>query len=347
MIRIFYPLFLALVCTITLAAQQQTAPTPKPSVFEVLTSTEGVALTLETDLVTCKNNRKIDEYFPGVLTGVDGRTFHVEVKTRGKFRRKISEIPPLKVKFSKKDLDTAGMNKMNEIKLVLPYSLDKKGEDLLIREYLAYRMWETMSPYSVRARLVQLNLKDIHLGTQQLIYCIVLEDKEETLARLNGVLDETYDLSQDQFDGQQLALMGMFQYMIGNTDWDLKAFRNVRFVRIDGQKPVIPIPYDFDFSGLVNAPYATPSIESGKVNVRQRCFMINGLGQADLTAAINKIQAVQADILALCDSPHLSRKSVTYLQKYLNDFYAHIPMCGNVQCAAEKSSETAWNGSQK
>ncbi len=345
--RIFYPLFLILFCVATLAAQQQAALTPKPSVFEALTTTEGVALTLETDLVTCKSNRKTDEYFPGVLTGVDGLSFKVDVKTRGKFRRKMSEMPPLKVKFSKKELNKSGLDTMNEIKLVLPFSFDKKSEDLLIREYLAYRMWELLSPYSVRARLVQLTLKDVHVGTQKLAYCIMLEDKEETLARVHGVLDETFDMSLDEFDGQQVALVGMFQYMIGNTDWDLKAFRNVRLVRIAGQEQVIPIPYDFDFSGLVNAPYATPSFESGKANVRQRYFMVNGLKQTDFTFAINKMQAVRSDLLALCDSPRLSEKSVTYLRKYLNNFYDNMPTCGDVQCVAEKAAETAWNGSKK
>lgn len=345
--RFFYPLFLTLFCAATLAAQQQTASTPKPSVFEALTTTEGVALTLETDMVTCKNNRKTDQYFPGVLTSVDGRSYKVDVKTRGKFRRKMSEIPPLKIKFSKKELNRFGLDTMNEIKLVLPFSFDKKSEDLLIREYIAYRMWESLSPYSVRARLVQLTMKDVHLGTQQLIYCILLEDKEETLARMNGVLDETYDMDLDQFDGEQLALTSLFEYMIGNTDWDLKGFRNVRLVRIAGREQVIPIPYDFDFSGLVNAPYATPSFESGKANVRQRFFMVNGLGQADFTAAVTKVQAARADLLALCDSPLLSKKSVTYLHKYLNNFYDNMPTCSDVQCMTEKVTETVWNGSKK
>ena len=73
------------------------------------------------------------------------------------------------------------------------------------------------------------------------------------------------------------ARFAMFNYMIGNLDWSVRAgpqgdscCHNGRLV---GGGPLLtPVPYDFDFSGLVDAPYATPP-EGFKINsVRQRLY---------------------------------------------------------------------------
>ena len=49
----------------------------------------------------------------------------------------------------------------------------------------------------------------------------------------------------------------MFQYLIGNTDFALSALHNAELLgRENGD--YWPIVYDFDFSGAVNARYATP-----------------------------------------------------------------------------------------
>jgi hypothetical protein len=67
---------------------------------------------------------------------------------------------------------------------------------------------------------------------------------------------------------RQLAL---FQYMIGNTDWSIARERNTMLVEIDGRQ--MPVPYDFDMSGLVNAGYAGPAPGLPIDEVRERYFL--------------------------------------------------------------------------
>ena len=82
------------------------------------------------------------------------------------------------------------VDSLNELKLVLPTTLDEAGSELVIREYLVYRMYEQLSPYSVRARLINLTL--LNTNVEQVgsttVKAILLEDEEETAARLGGSL---------------------------------------------------------------------------------------------------------------------------------------------------------------
>ena len=74
----------------------------KRTVFEQLTMVEAAKMTLEADITTIVQQKKSSQYFPGTLTTEDGKVYRIELKPRGRFRRKISEIPPLKMKFKKK-----------------------------------------------------------------------------------------------------------------------------------------------------------------------------------------------------------------------------------------------------
>jgi hypothetical protein len=180
-IRIFF-LYLAIgLLGILPQVQAQTAPSSAPiSVFNHLTKVEAAKITIEADFTTLVANKKTNQYFPGTLTTEDGQTLKMELRPRGKYRRKISEIPPLKIKFSKKMLVSAGFDTMNEIKLVLPCTDNMESDELLVKEYLAYRMFEQLSPLSVKARLIKLTLRDSHVEkSKKTMFAMLVEDEEE------------------------------------------------------------------------------------------------------------------------------------------------------------------------
>ena len=62
--------------------------------------------------------------------------------------------------------------------------------------------------------------------------------------------------------------MYIFQYLVGNGDWSHTHFHNVKLMRVGFE--YFPVPYDFDFTGFVDAPYATPPEGSGLDGVRDR-----------------------------------------------------------------------------
>jgi hypothetical protein len=294
------------------------------SVYDYLTKDEATKLTLEADFTTISQNKKSTQYFPGSLSTADGKQFRVELRPRGKYRRKISTVPPLKIKFSKKALKAEGFDTLNEIKLVLPAIEGDNGNELVIKEYLAYKMYEALTPVSLRARLIRLTMTDTHVEqTKKNIYAILVEDADEMAIRMHGKLVEDYGIPADSLNTNQAALMVMFEYMIGNTDWEIAMLRNVRMVRPESGKILI-MPYDFDFSGFVGAPYASPSTESGLKTVRDRFLMSSGVKADALKRANLQIKSMKSKLYEICRNKHLSRESYDAVTAYLDVYFSQI-----------------------
>lgn len=311
----FFFFFLSLFLALPLQATQ--------SVFEYLTEREGVPLQLDVDLTTLINEKKKGNYFAGTLKTQEGEEIAVEVRARGKFRRIRCEMPPLKLKFSKKNLRSMGLDTLNEVKLVVPCFDDPGSEACLLREYAAYQIYEQMAaPYAVRARLIRLTIRDNHVEKiYKPVWCMLTEHSEEVSARLKGSMIERYNLPPDSLVMESAALNAVFQYAIGNTDWDIEGFRNVYlFQPADGSK-VVPIPYDFDFSGLVSAPYSTPTSSTGLTTVKDRYLMKEGLSKTAVSSAVQKVLSMKKLVLQQCINPFFPTQVSDDLLQYLNGFF--------------------------
>lgn len=324
--------FPAIAFFLLLNASSAQASGDKPSVFNTLTQAEGVKMTLDLDLTYLMENRKDVEYHTAALTlDESGKSYPVEVRVRGKFRRKNSEVPPLKIKFKKKILAEEGLDTLNEMKLVLPAVDNSEGDELLLREYAAYRMYEKLSPYAIRARLVRLTLRDTHNPkTKMTMYALLLEDIEELCARVNAKEVETFGIPTSSLEMESAAMVTIFEYMIGNTDWDISMMRNVKLIQVAGQEKVITVPYDFDFSGLVGAPYATPSSDSGLRTVRDRFLMSSGIDPVAMEKAIVKMKSQKDDLFASCMIKTLNKASISEMMAYLNTFYKAVENANSV-----------------
>ena len=308
-------------CCATTRIRAQQAP---QSVFDYLTTEEGATIVLGLDLDSILTYRRTIQYFPAVLKAGNELqyAFKVEVRPRGKFRRKRCEIPPLKLKFKKSSLATYNLDTLNEIKLVLPCADDPASEELILREYIAYRIYESLTPYSVRARLITLEMKSNDgKGASNKMTAMLVEHEEEVAKRLNGTVKQEWGIKAEHMNTDQAALMLCFEYLIGNTDFDISAFRNnLQFVP-DGNTKIITIPFDFDFSGLVNAPYATPNSDTGLKNVRDRCLMKSDVPEESLQKALQNIKEHQMEILALCNNKNMRKKTANEMTNYLDHFF--------------------------
>lgn len=312
---------IALSCTLSPASAQRKMTT----VMEAIGQNEGERVTIEMDLTTILAQRNSDTYFPAAVMTDNGLSFKAEVRPRGKYRRKNSVYPPLKLKFKKKELIAAGMDTLNEIKLVLPAFDNALGDELVIREYLAYKMFEKLSPVHVKARLIRLTIKDTHVEkSKKSMFAILVEDAEETAARYNGVEVEEYGISPDSLAANQAALLVMFEYMIGNTDWDISMMRNVRLLRTQAGGKILALPYDFDFSGLVSAPYASPSSDTGLKTVRDRFLMANGIKPDALKRAVMNLRKNRQAIYDICRNRFVSRETSDDMMLFLDTFFNQI-----------------------
>ena len=310
-------IFLFGLCLSPLAEAQK-----KTSLFDLLTKDEGNKITIGVDLTTLIQQKRTNNYFPATLATADGTVRQLQIKPRGKYRRKTCELPPMKLKFSNKALVAEGLDTLNEIKLVLPCSDSDNGDDLLIKEYIIYKMYEKLTPASIRARLVKITMKDTHVEkSKKAFYGILLEDVEELAVRLGTTEHEQYGIEPDSLQINQAALMVMFQYMIGNQDWEIAMMRNIHLLKSKDSGKVFAVPYDFDFSGFVSAPYSSPSSESGVKTVRDRFLMSSGISTEALKRATKLLKARKSELLEVCRSKQISREVQAELIAYLETFF--------------------------
>ena len=131
-------------------------------------------------------------------------------------------------------------------------------------------------------------------------------------------------LEADSINKYYRELVIFFQYMIGNKDMNMHIEHNVRFLEGEKHEKKIPIPYDFDFSGLVSAPYASPSAESGVLTVRDRFLMAQGINEQSIRKARNKFLAEKPTLYAWCRNSNLSSESSAQMTAFLDAFFQAV-----------------------
>ena len=257
--NIVFSYFFFSLISINLAATNEEQST----IFDVLSYAEVVKVDLSYDMTAVNENRRDNKDYPGTLSFRDEHGYQqdwtVNISLRGAFRRiHCDEMPPLRIDFRKKDLAKKGLLPFDDFKLVTYcMSDDIKARETLVREYLAYKLYNELSDISFRVQLLKINFKDTNTGETKSQLGFIIEDTAELRARTGSSgSDQKRILEKEQFDPYYLQTTALFQYMIGNTDWGLTFSKNVKYFN-RGNK-VIPVPYDFDFAVIVDAPYAAP-----------------------------------------------------------------------------------------
>src|SRR5690606_2571982 len=143
-------------------------------------------------------------------------------------------------------------------------------EQYVLKEYLAYRLYNALTDKSLRVRLARVTYRDSRRrGRAVERYALFVEHFDALAARLGGAVVPPAEVRPTDFDPQSLAIFELFEYMIGNTDWSVVAGHNVVHIR-EPDGAVTAVPFDFDFSGLVNASYALPPEQLPIRSVTQR-----------------------------------------------------------------------------
>jgi hypothetical protein len=248
---------------------------------------------------------------------------HVDV--RGKYRRRICTCPPLKLNFSKKLLKEQGLTSFDKLKLVTPCAQDEEGQNLILKEYLAYRMLNQLTPASFRVQLLKVTYQDQHGNhPDYTAYAFVLEDTDELALRLGGEkMKNGRGLTPARIDRQAETTQALFSYFIGNTDWNLATSHNLKMIETEGGK-IIPVPYDFDFAAIVAAPYAKPSNSIGQYTLKQRVYMGFTASDEQLDAAVASFKEQKKELFKIVRQfsllPLNERYAVTgYLSQFFSD----------------------------
>lgn len=337
------PAALALLAAASLAAAplrgqdsgaELSMPTPEEvreaEAAPLFSSHEPLELTLRTDVDRVKNDRSEDlEEQPGELLWLtpDGATgkLDVQVRTRGNFRleRRNCSFPPLRLDVRTSQAVGTPFEGEDKLKLVTPCNERRSNyQDYVLKEYLAYRIFNELTPLSFRARLVRITYEDT-AGEQdtRTLMAFLIEDEERLAQRLGGVVRDFEQLHPLTADARYSTLVALFELLIGNTDWSPVAFHNVIAVR-DGDGRYLTIPYDFDFSGMVDARYATPDPSLGIKSVRDRLYRGFCRDDADPAAVAGEMLARRPAIDALVEGfVHLDEGEREDVLRYLEGFW--------------------------
>ncbi|MEZ4963142.1 MAG: hypothetical protein R2830_25185 [Saprospiraceae bacterium] len=320
------PLFFFLSTGPDLKGQPQDT-TASLGIFDLLGREEIMDIELETNLDSLMSRKREDTYTKGLFTFDQTRkqtmTLPVNIRCRGKFRRMKCSFPPLKLKFKKSDLAAHGLNEFNELKLVT-HCLDEKekSKELILREYVVYKLYNILTPYSFRVQLVKVTYINTEKKGKKLKgWGIVIEDEEDLAHRMGGEKIDKMGIPVDSLDPFQEKVVSLFQFMAGNADWSILLNRNIQSVLMP-MGTYFTVPYDFDYSALVSAPYARVDARLGQKTIRDRVF----LGLADsleaIKPAVELFLSKQDSLLeAIDDCPQLGMESKADMRQYLAEFF--------------------------
>ena len=262
------------------------------------------------------------------------KTHAARVRTRGRSRLKICDrFPPIWVDFAKEDVKGTELQRLNRFKLVAPCKYAPDYERYVIGEYNVYRIHELFTPISHRTRLIKLTVKDSASGKEAFSkHAFAVEDIDEVAERLDGQKLQVTGLVNTDLDARQTALMGLLQYMVGNTDFSFSARHNLEFVNRAGK--IYPIIFDYDQAGVINTVYAIPDPSLGIQKVTQRVYRGLCVPVDTLKAVIAELKAKRPQIEALYEDELgklMGASSANFAKRFLGGFYSDIENDRRVQ----------------
>ncbi|MEO5947439.1 MAG: hypothetical protein ABIP79_11535 [Chitinophagaceae bacterium] len=254
-----------------------------------------------------------------------GIVIPIQLQSRGNFRRSKDncKLPPLWIHFTKANSPvTSIFSEQKKMKLVIPC----QGDEYIIREWLAYKIYNLISPLSFRTRLVQVSLDDPAIRKAPAPFYAILLEEEKQLAKRNKMIAVETKTRPQQTQTNPFLTMTVFEYLIGNTDWSVQFLHNVKLLVKDSLSLPITVPYDFDHAGIVSALYALPEEALQLSSIKERRY--RGYCMTDLKVfepVIARYNDLKSDIYSLYNNCKLiDAKYLKFVTGFLDEFYETI-----------------------
>jgi len=326
------------------AAQDSESATSKPP--KLFKESSQLAITLTAPWRKLMRNKSSEDRHEGTLTYTDAngqeRTINVGITTRGLTRRdKVCDFPPLKLWFEKSENKGTEFRGQSSLKMVTHCEKSSRYEQLYIKEFLAYRIYNLITPYSFRVRALQVAYQEEGSSRKPDVrFGFLIEDIDDLADRLDLKELDIEELEPGELDAEQLANYSLFQYLIANLDWAATAGPQGEHCCHNGkligagpdERPVYVIPYDFDSSGLVDAPYAAPPTRLGVRSVTDRLYRGFCSHNAAIPAALERFRSHREEIIGLVETNDLlDIKESKETVRFLEAFYTSLETDADVQ----------------
>lgn len=276
--------------------------------------------------------------FDGALSvqGAAPETLPITLSARGITRRKreVCAFPPIRLEFPASPPETSLFSGQKKLKLVTHCQEAPAFQQYTLLEYSAYRLFNVLTPKSFSVRLARVTYQDPD-GRTVTTKLGFLEENAKDVARRNGLREAVAgdSVALRRLSSHDAAMVAVFEYMIGNIDWSMNAgapgagcCHNVKLIGEKGAEAgLIPVPYDFDESGLVDPPYAPIPEALGLTDARDRRYRGHCLFNAEAQSAAADIVAHRAELLAVFNErQELTEGSRRKATIYLSAFFDQV-----------------------
>ena len=331
--RIALTLTFLMTCLVAANLEAQEEESKPPKLFS---SEETLELTISAPWSTLKRDKKNQDPYPATLEYKDHNgqtvTHKLTVERRGIKRQEACSFPPIRLRFEKDEVKGSAFRGETSLKMVTHCKDSERFDQYYLLEMMAYRMYNLITDYSFRVRSLSVNYKDTVKGEVEADRFAFLIEDDSDVAKRNGLKKLEIDrIGPSRLEKTTVGDFSLFQLMIGNLDWSAlkgpdpkECCHNVKLVAprpLEKGDKIWPVPYDFDATGLVDAPYAEPPDHLGLKSVTQRLYRGYCVHNDALPAAREKQLALESEIMAVLDSdPRLAERekksAIRYMEKY-------------------------------
>ena len=333
-------MFLSMFCTVcysqeisgikdTIRFKTQTTATSSDKGFDFFASEEPLEMRLRFDVREFLKSRNDPEYLDATLTVFTGEhdsvSQHIKLKVRGNMRLESCAFPPIMLKFKDNKNESEPIQGHGTIKLVTPCNQTKSYENYVIREYLAYRLYNLLTPYSFKTRLVKIHYSDVSKRDHSFTaYGFLIENEDQMALRNNAVVIGTRNITQKQMIPSEMARVAVFNYMIGNTDWSVPYQHNIKILKslVTPSDKGIPVAYDFDYSGFVNTPYAAPCEQLPIREVTERYYTGLCFSEEEMRPILDEFSGMKNELLrTIHNFEYLPDYEKKRMEVYVSSYY--------------------------
>jgi hypothetical protein len=298
----------------------------QPTLFE---NEEVIDVTLSGPLTAMIEESKKGRKHPFRLR-VGEEEMEIQARLRGKSRLRVCEFPPIRLVLDQSGQSASPFSGYDSLKLVTHCNPGESGEVNLLEEYAAYRIFALLSEASYRVRLLRINYQDTgnpgspHSGER---FGFVVEPGDRLAGRIDGEQLERSAIRLSELNKEQAALVFVYQYLIGNTDWSLVTGEGDSDCCHNGdlfmaQDEIFVVPYDFDLAGIVNARYAKPDPTLRLRSVRSRRYRGYCIDASHVADAVRKINSLEQRIYEVVqNAPGLSADDRKDMEEYLRQYF--------------------------
>ncbi len=292
---------------------------------------EPLTATLTTNIKRIRGDKSADApwrpatlSYPAVGADTGITSVPARIRTRGIWRLKNCEFPPLRVNFKKEDVKNTLFKGLDEPKLVNFCRDNDDYEQYILQELELYRIYRVLTPISHAVRLVRLTYADS--GTTKAPYtryAFMVEDPQALADRVGGKILKIKGAGPNDLEPVQATLVSMFLYMIGNTDFSVSGLHNAEVLGMN-LGDYYPVVYDFDFSGAINARYATVDPSLPIKRVRDRLYRGYCVPDDVYREVVQRFNAKKDSIYALYHDPIgklIKPDIVKETLEYFDEFY--------------------------